>query len=117
MRRLPRHFLAAAPRSRTGKRLHAALDRQADVALDRDRDGSRPPTATELEGWRMTYERKPRVLLMEIEQRVSERTGRPWHSAWLGRAKVVGFEAEEPDARRHRVIRLFVEEPDLRPGT
>jgi hypothetical protein len=53
----------------------------------------------------------PRVMLMEVEIRTSERTGRPWYSARLGRARVIGFEAEEPNERGHRVIRLFVEEP------
>jgi hypothetical protein len=65
----------------------------------------------------MSYERRPRVLLLEVEIRTSERTGRPWYSAWLGRARVIGFESDEPNERGHKVIRLFVEEPDPRPGT
>jgi hypothetical protein len=49
----------------------------------------------------MSYERKPRVLLLEVEIRTSARTGRPWYSAWLGRARVIGFEADEPNERGH----------------
>jgi hypothetical protein len=66
----------------------------------------------------MTYdrERKARVLLMEVEARVSERTGRPWYAAWLGKARVIGFEADQPNERGHKVIRLFVEEPKPRDG-
>ena len=29
-------------------------------------------------------ERRPRALFAELEVRISERTGRPWYSAWLG---------------------------------
>jgi hypothetical protein len=107
LRRVPRHLLAARPwRSRTGRRLHRELDVAADGALARDRDPGRAPAAGEVS--EMT---SPRVLLMEVEIRSSERTGRPWCSAWLGKARVIGFEADEPNARGHRVIRLFVEEP------
>jgi hypothetical protein len=67
----------------------------------------------------MTYdrERRPRALFAELEIRVSERSGRPWYSAWLGRCRLIGFEDPEPNERGHKVIRLFVEEPDPRPGT
>jgi hypothetical protein len=56
------------------------------------------------------------VLLMEVEARVSERTGKPWYSSWLGRCRVIGFKADEPNERGHRVIRLFLEEPEPRDG-
>jgi hypothetical protein len=103
--RLPRHLLVARPpRSRAGRLLHRMLDRQADAALDRDRDPGRQPTAAEMGSFAMTHdrERRPRVLLMEVEARVSERTGRPWYSAWLGKARLIGFEADEPNERGHR---------------
>ena len=61
--------------------------------------------------------RRPRVLLLEAEIRTSGRTGRPWYSAWLGRCRLVGFEAEQPNARRHRVIRFYAEEADPREST
>ena len=43
----------------------------------------------------MNGPRKPRVLLSEAEIRTGERTGRAWRSAWRGKARPVGFEAEE----------------------
>jgi hypothetical protein len=46
-------------------------------------------------------ERRPRALFAELEIRTSERTGRPWYSAWLGRARIIGFEADEPNERGH----------------
>ena len=52
---------------------------------------------------------KPRALLLEVEIRTSERTGRPWYSAWLGKARLIGFEADEPNERGHRVIRFYAE--------
>jgi hypothetical protein len=45
----------------------------------------------------------------------SERTGRSWCSWWLGKVRVLGFEADEPNARGRRAIRLDVEEPEPRP--
>ena len=57
-------------------------------------------------------DRKPRVLLLEAEIRTSERTGRQWYSAWLGKARLVGFEANELNDRGHKVIRFFAEEPE-----
>ena len=64
----------------------------------------------------MNAPRKPRVLLLEVEIRTSERTGRAWYSAWLGRARLVGFEAEQPNTRGHRVIQFYAEEPEARDG-
>jgi hypothetical protein len=115
--RLPRHLLQPRPwRSVEGRRRHRQLDRQADAALDLDRDGGRPPTPTAMEELRMTYERKPRVLFMELEQRISERTGRAWFSSWLGKCRVVGFVDEEPNARGNKVVRVFLEEAEPRPA-
>ena len=62
-------------------------------------------------------DRRPRVLLLEAEIRTSERTGRPWYSAWLGRCRLIGFEAEETNARGHRVIQFYAEEAEPRDGT
>jgi len=48
--RLPRHLLAARPwRSRTGRRLHRALDAAADAALALARDPGHAPTTADLE--------------------------------------------------------------------
>ena len=61
--------------------------------------------------------RQARVLLLEVEIRTSERTGRPWYSAWLGKGRLVGFEAEELNDRGHRIIKFYAEEPTPRDGT
>jgi hypothetical protein len=65
----------------------------------------------------MSYdrERKPRTLFAELEIRTSERTGRAWYSAWLGRCRLIGFEEPMPNERGHRVIKLYVEEAEPRP--
>ena len=68
-----------------------------------------------LKDTRSMSDRKPRVLLLEAEIRTSERTGRQWYSAWLGRCRLVGFESDEPNDRGHRVIRFYAEEPDGAP--
>jgi hypothetical protein len=47
----------------------------------------------------------------------AEDGGSPCARAAAALAAVIGFEADEPDERGHKVIRLFVEEPDPRPGT
>ena len=65
----------------------------------------------------MNAPRKPRVLLLEVEVRTSGRTGRPWYAAWLGKARLVGFEAEEANERGHRVIRFYAEEPKSHDGS
>ena len=46
----------------------------------------------------------------------SERTGRPWYSAWLGKARLVGFEDAEPNERGHRTIKFYAETPTPKPG-
>jgi hypothetical protein len=53
---------------------------------------------------------RPRVLLMELELRRSEKTGRAWGSGFLGRNRVVAFEADEVNARGHRYFKLYLEE-------
>lgn len=83
-----------------------ALGEAAGHALVRSRDRHKDMHS-------MT-DRKPRVLLLEAEIRTSERTGRQWYSAWLGRARLIGFEADEPNDRGHRVIRFYAEEPEPR---
>ncbi len=96
---------------------HRDLDRRFADALARD-GGDRAhghalvASRNRLKDTRtMSVPRKPRVLLVEVEIRTSERTGKVWYSAWLGRARLVGFEAEEPNPRGHRVIHFYAEEP------
>jgi hypothetical protein len=60
--------------------------------------------------------RPARLPLLELEVRRSERTGRAWYSGWLGKARVIGFEAREPNDRGHGVIQVFVETPQPRNG-
>jgi hypothetical protein len=61
-------------------------------------------------------ERRPRALFAELEIRTSERTARQWLSGWLGRCRLIGFEADQPNERGHRVIKLYVEEVEPREG-
>jgi hypothetical protein len=114
--RLPRHLVAHPWRSRMGRVLHRALDATDWTA--RDRDPGRAPTQAALEGRAMSHDRecRPRALFAELEIRTSERTGRAWYSAWLGRCRLTGFEADELNERGHRVIKLYVAEPEPRDG-
>ena len=96
---------------------HRELDRQYADALARDGEAGNGHalvvSRNRLKDARsMNAPRKPRVLLLEVEIRTSERTGRAWYSAWLGRARLVGFETEQPNTRGHRVIQLYAEEPE-----
>lgn len=101
---------------------HRRLDRGFADALARDGEpgpaAALLPSRHRLKDIRtMNAPRKPRVLLLEVEVRTSGRTGRPWYAAWLGKARLVGFEAEEVNERGHRVIRFYAEEPESRDGS
>lgn len=100
---------------------HRRLDRGFADALARDGEpgpAALLPSRHRLKDIRtMNAPRKPRVLLLEVEVRTSGRTGRPWYAAWLGKARLVGFEAEEANERGHRVIRFYAEEPESHDGS
>lgn len=101
---------------------HRDLDRQYADALARDGEAGNgqsllPSRLRGKDARSMNAPRKPRVLLLEVEIRASERTGRAWYSAWLGKARLVGFEAEDANARGHRVIQFYAEEPEARDGS
>ena len=96
---------------------HRVMDRALAEALPRDGGDlahshalvvsrNRPKDART-----MNPPRKPQVLLVEVEIRTSERPGRAWYSAWLGTARLVGFEPEASNDRGHRVIQIYAEEP------
>ena len=55
------------------------------------------------------YQSRPRVLLLELRERVSQK-GNKYLCGFLGKAGVVGF-AEEVDDRGQTVWRLYVEPP------
>jgi hypothetical protein len=115
-RQVPRHLLASrAWRSRTGRLLHRQLDNAGWQARDRDRDPGRAPRPGELERI-MTYdrERRPRVLLLELEEATSGR-GTVYWRGWAGKARLVGFRNSEPNERGFPTIRIYAEEPEPRP--
>ena len=99
-----------------GAARHRELDRRAAQAMGDAPGHALVRSRHRLKDMRSMSDRKPRVLLLEAEVRTSERTGRPWYSAWLGRCRLVGFEADEPNERGHRVIRFYAEEPDGAPA-
>jgi hypothetical protein len=80
--RLPRHLQGGPWRSRTGRVLHARLDAAADRALAADHDHGRAPRPGELERI-MSYdrERRPRVLLLELEEATSGRGTTYWRGS------------------------------------
>jgi len=55
-----------------------------------------------------------RVLLLILSERTSAR-GLTYLSGWLGKAKMVGFKAREPDKYGNPVWEIFVSEPSERP--
>jgi hypothetical protein len=108
--RVSRHALAARPwRSRTGRRLHRALDATGWQALDRDRDPGRAPAAGEV-----SVMTSPRVLLTTLSVRVSAK-GRQYLSGWLGKASVVAF-AGQPDKHGNPTWDVYLSEPEMRDG-
>jgi hypothetical protein len=113
--RLPRHLQGGPWRSRTGRVLHARLDAAADRALAADHDHGRAPRPGELERI-MSYdrERRPRVLLLELEEATSGRGTTYWRG-WAGKAKLIGFHSAEPNERGFPTIRIYAEEPEPRP--
>ena len=54
------------------------------------------------------------MLLLEVEIRTSAK-GTTYYTAWLGKARLVGFESDELNERGHRVIRFDDEEPQTWP--
>ena len=49
------------------------------------------------------------MLLLEVEVRTSAK-GTTYHSGWLGKARLVGFESDEWNGRGRRVIKFYAEE-------
>jgi hypothetical protein len=52
----------------------------------------------------------PRVLLMTLSERISER-GNVYLSGWLGRARLVGFKAKELDRYGNEQWEIYAAEP------
>ena len=96
------------PRARATRK---ALDAAAMEAEARDRGENIVSTSiTRPTRWRtdtVSGGQEPRVLLMELSERVSGR-GRKYMAGWLGKASVVAFEAEEPDKFGNKCWRVFV---------
>lgn len=97
-------------------RFHRELDRRAAQAMGEAPGHALMRSRDRMKDQRSMTDRKSRVLLLEAEIRTSERSGRTWYSAWPGKARLIGFEADEPNDRGHRVIRFFAEEPEPRDG-
>ena len=53
----------------------------------------------------------PRVLLMMLSERTSAK-GTAYLSGWLGKAKLVGFKAKEPDRYGNEVWEIYAQEPE-----
>jgi hypothetical protein len=55
----------------------------------------------------------PRVLLMTLSERTSAK-GTAYLSGWLGKARLVGFKAKEPDKYGNEVWEIYAQEPEPR---
>ena len=53
----------------------------------------------------------PRVLLMTLSERTSAK-GTAYLSGWLGKARLVGFKAKEPDRYGNEVWEVYAQEPE-----
>jgi hypothetical protein len=118
--RVSRHALAARPwRSRTGRRLHRALDATGWATLDRDHDGGRRPSAAELEGFVMSHEHKPSIVLAELWERESQHGNRYFSGFWGGLSVALLCDGECPHPTRPDetvvVWRLVAQERDRPP--
>src|SRR4051812_1046538 len=56
----------------------------------------------------------PRVLLMQLSERTSAK-GNRYFSGWLGKARVVVFQADEPDKYGNPQWSMFLSEPEAKP--
>ena len=56
-----------------------------------------------------------RVLLCQLSVRKSARTGKSYLSGWLGRSRLIGFQAAEPDRWGNVCFDVFLQAvPELR---
>jgi hypothetical protein len=64
----------------------------------------------------MSYdrERRPRVLLLELEEVVSAK-GMTYWRGWAGKARLVASRSAEPNERGYPTVRIYAEEPEPRP--
>jgi hypothetical protein len=53
----------------------------------------------------------PRVLLMTLAERTSGK-GNVYLAGWLGKARLVGFKAKEPDRYGNEVWEIYAQEPE-----
>ena len=61
----------------------------------------------------MSGPREPKVLLMQLAERTSGQ-GRRYFSGWLGKARLVGFLAEETDRDGNPLWNIYAAEPGPR---
>jgi hypothetical protein len=98
---------------------HRRLDRDFDAAEVRDGGDDGQPDIARPRRWRQdtvsgNRPREPRVLLMQLTQRVSER-GNAYLTGWLGKAKLVGFKGE-PDEHGNERWNVYAAEPQPKAG-
>ncbi len=89
---------------------HRHLDREHAEAQARDGGADRQADIARPRRWRtdtVSGVQEPRVLLMELSERVSGK-GRKYMAGCLGKASVVAFEAKEPDKFGNKCWRVFV---------
>lgn len=101
--------------------LHRRLDDAAAEAMSRDdgeligRDGAlMRPRDRRKDMQTMQRPKTPKVLLLTLSERTSA-TGNRYVSGWLGKARLVGFLADEPDAHGNPQWNVYAAEPESRP--
>jgi hypothetical protein len=99
----------------------AALHRRLDTSFAESlaRDGGElvehcgaliPPRLRRKDMRTMSGPREPKVLLMQLAERTSGQ-GRRYFAGWLGKARLVGFLAEETDRDGNPLWNIYAAEP------
>lgn len=99
---------------------HRRLDRDFAEADARDGGADGQPELVRPRRWRTdtvsgNRPREPKVLLLQLSERTSG-TGTRYFSGWLGKARLVGFLADEPDRDGNPLWNVYAAEPQLKAG-
>jgi hypothetical protein len=97
---------------------HRRLDRDFADTEARDGDPDGQGNIARPRRWRTdavsgNRRREPKVLLMQLAERTSDR-GTRYFSGWLGKARLVGFLADEPDRDGNPLWNVYAAEPGKR---
>src|SRR3954451_18921484 len=107
--------------NRNAAAVHRRLDDAQAEALARDggevagrQRAVFPPRQRRQDMRTMNRPREPRVLLLQLAERTSGRTGKRYLSGWCGKARLVGFLSDGTDRHGNPVWNVYAAEPGPR---